>query len=338
MTDNMTKDTIKIVGYCGDRSACAFYRINAPLHALTNGNKSAEFKYISKVIMEKTDLDAGTFDIAIFQRQYKPKVYNYMMKMKDNGTKIVYEIDDNLFDVPTWNPSHKFFKQKDVREFIGVFLRDVDAVFVTQDYLKKVYQKFNPNVYVLPNSIDFKVMHPKPDNSSLPVVCWQGSNTHAKDLSLVRKALTQLVKDDDCFVKLWSMDFRGAYKVPLVRFESFFPMLAQMDIDVGLAPIAPNHFNRCKSNLKFLEYSALKIPTVASDFGPYKDTIEDGETGILVGNVKDWYDAVRSLLDDVDKREKMGNAAYEFVKEHYDIDKNCVMWGTAIKEILERGE
>lgn len=336
MTDNMTQDTIKIVAYCGDRSACAFYRINSPLHALTDGNKSPDFKYLSKGVMEKLDLEPGRFDVAIFQRQYKPEVYRYMMQMKDQGMKIIYEIDDNLFEVPPWNPAHKFFKNKDVREFIEVFLRDVDAVFVTQSYLKKFYEKYNPNVFVLPNSVDFKVMHKRPHNSKRPVVCWQGSNTHAKDLALVRRALGKLVKDKDCFLKLWSMDFSGAYKVPLVQFEAFFPMFAQMDIDVGLAPIAPNSFNRCKSNLKFLEYSALKIPTVASDFGPYKDTIDDGETGILIGNVNHWYDAIRSLLDDEDERIRLGNNAHKFVKENYDVDKNCVMWGSAIKEILGR--
>jgi len=336
--DNLTDDTVKIVAYCGDRSACAFYRINSPLHALTDSNKSPDFKYISKGVMEKIDLDPGRFDVAIFQRQYKPEVFNYMMQMKKHGTKVIYEIDDNLFEVPPWNPAHKFFEQRSVREYIQIFLENVDAVFVTQEYLKKVYAKYNPNVFVLPNSIDFKVMHGRPRNNRHPVVCWQGSNTHEKDLALVRKAFLKLVKDDDCFVKLWSMDVPGAHKVPLVQFEAFFPMYGQLDIDIGLAPLAPNNFNRCKSNLKFLEYSALRTPTIASDFGPYKDVIKNNETGLLVGNVKDWYGAIRMLIDDVAERERLGNAAYEFVKENYDIDKNCVYWGQAIKQVLGRGD
>lgn len=326
---------IKIVAYMGDRSACSFYRVQSPLHALTDGNQSSEFNYTAKGVMEKVDLEPGRYDIAIFQRQYNPEVYSYMMEMKKNGCKIVYEVDDNLFDVPKWNPAHKFFAQKDIIESIELFVQSSDAVFVTQEWLKDVFGKHNNNIYILPNSVDFKVMSDPPNNSRLPVICWQGSNTHDKDLALIKKALTQLVKEDDCFVKLWSMDVPGAYKVPLVKFESFFPMFAQMDIDIGLAPLSPHKFNRSKSNLKFLEYSALKIPTVASDFGPYKDTIEDGETGFLVGNVADWYDTVRYLLDNVDERKRIGQAAYEFVCENYDIDKNCSLWGSAIKEILE---
>jgi len=323
----------RIVFFQGDRSACSFYRGLAPLHAMTGGNTTGEYIYENTGIFDKKYVDFK-YDIAVFQRQYRPEVFSPMMKMKQNGTKLIYEIDDNLFDVPKWNPAHKVFSNETVQGYIRAFLSNVDAIFVTQEYLADVYYDYNKNIYILPNSIDFKVLNqPRPRQSKKPVVCWQGSNTHEKDLALIRKSLHKLVQDGDAYIKLWSMDFPGAQKVNLVYFESFFTVFPLLDIDIGLAPIAPNKFNRCKSNLKFLEYSALKIPTIASNFGPYKETIKNGETGILVDSVDEWYKSVRFLLDHEEERIRLGENAYNYVKENFDIDKNCLLWKKAFDEI-----
>ena len=107
-----------------------------------------------------------------------------------------------------------------------------------------------------------------------------------------------------------------------------------MDACVGLAPIVPIPFNRSKSNLKFLEYSAQRIATVASNFGPYAGTIQDGETGLLVSDNKDWYDKIKYLLDHDDERNRIIENAYKYVKENYDISKNYILWKNAIDSVV----
>lgn len=325
----------RIIFFQGDRSACSFYRGISPLHAMTDGNKKGDYVYNITGVIKREHID-NKYDIAVFQRQYRLDVFSPMMLMRQkHGTKLVYEIDDNLFDIPKWNPAYKTYADERVKEHIRTFLQNVDAVFVTQRYLADVYKPYNDRVFVLPNSVDFKVLnYPRPRQSKKAVVCWQGSNTHEKDLSLIRTCLQRLIKDSDCYVKLWRMTFPGTQEVPMVPFEAFFTMFPLLDIDIGLAPLSPNRFNLCKSNLKFLEYSALKIPTIASNFGPYAETIVNKETGILIDSVKDWYDAVRYLLDNEAERIRLGENAYNFVKENFDVDKNCVLWKNAFDSLL----
>ena len=45
--------------------------------------------------------------------------------------------------------------------------------------------------------------------------------------------------------------------------------LRSLDLNVMVAPCIDNEFNRCKSNIKWLEACALGIPLLASDIAAY---------------------------------------------------------------------
>lgn len=324
----------KVIAFRGDRSACWFYRLHCPLSYLARNHKDDYHVTVSGKLDTR---QIGNFDLAIMQRQYKAEVFQPMLAMQKAGTKVVYEIDDDLFHIPKWNPAHKLLGRRAVQENMKHFLGEVDATFVTNDYLKEVYGKYCEKVYVLPNSIDYDIMYPSPGNSYKDVVCWQGSQTHDRDISLMTKALQQLAQDEDVFLKLWRIEagIKGAYLVPFVPFEAFYAMFSQLDAKVGVAPITAIPFNRGKSNLKFLEYSAQGIATVASDFGPYQETIEHDKTGLLISDNRDWYDGVRYLLENEDERLEMVATAQKFVKENYDASKTYILWKQAIDEILK---
>ena len=92
-------------------------------------------------------------------------------------------------------------------------------------------------------------------------------------------------------------------------------------IDIGLAPLEINEFNRAKSNCKYLEYSLGRTPTIATEIEAYQ-----GDTAILVKNrTINWYKAIEELLDE-DVRISKGEEAYKWVMEKYDIKKNMEKW------------
>jgi glycosyltransferase involved in cell wall biosynthesis len=85
-------------------------------------------------------------------------------------------------------------------------------------------------------------------------------------------------------------------------------------IDIGIAPLLDSNFNRAKSNLRWLEYSALGVPTVASKVRPFVESIGPGE-GYLCNSKQQWYDTLRVLVLDEKKRRKVGaNARSESAK------------------------
>jgi hypothetical protein len=56
----------------------------------------------------------------------------------------------------------------------------------------------------------------------------------------------------------------------LVSYAQFAAYFSRQECDIWVAPLQDNLFNRCKSSLKFLEYSALGVPGVFSQLDPYE--------------------------------------------------------------------
>lgn len=68
-----------------------------------------------------------------------------------------------------------------------------------------------------------------------------------------------------------------------------------------------------------LEASAAGVPVVATRAGGTPEAIVDGETGWLVpvGDAAAVASAIRCLLDDSDKRKRIGEAGREFVRTEF---------------------
>ena len=71
--------------------------------------------------------------------------------------------------------------------------------------------------------------------------------------------------------------------------------LRALEADVGLAPLADHPYNRARSNLTWLEYSAAGLATLATDRPPYAET-----TALCVppDNGYAWYKAMRNLIEE----------------------------------------
>lgn len=323
-----------IIAYRADNSACFTYRLRMPLYFL--GKNHADYKIQITGFM---DTRMMKWDLAILQRQHTASVFDNLKYLRANKCKLVYEMDDYVLGaVPKWNPAYSTWGRKDIQDNVKAFLSEMDALFVSTEYLKKVYSQYCEHIYVLPNGINFDLVEKPPNNSRRRVVLWQGSQTHEKDVSILNKSLKLLAKDPDVLIKLWKLDLRipEAYLAPFCRIEDFYPMLSQMDATIGLAPLVPNPFNRAKSNLKVLEYWANGIVAIASNFGPYAETIENGVDGFLVSNNNDWYDVIRYMLDNESVRNEVIQNAMIKVRTKFDIQKNYLLWKNAIDEILER--
>lgn len=328
----------KIVFFRGDKGGCWGYRGHFPFNYI-HRNYPNDYGIAITGVLDRREMHK--FDLAIFQRQYKSDVFSPMLEMKKkHGVKLVYEIDDDLFNVPKWSTAFSTYGKRSVKENIKHFLSEVDAMFVATERLKDVYSPYCEKIYVLENSIAFDVFHPNYTGESQngqTVLLWYGSNTHLKDMSIVKPALQKLAKRDDVTIKLWQIDLGipNTYQVPFVQFEDFFAMLSMMGATIGICPLCFVPFNRGKSALKFMELNTQGIPVVASNFGPYKEKIRHEETGLLVDDNREWLDYIEYLIDNPDIRQQLVQNAQAEIREKYDISKNYILWKNAIDEILE---
>jgi len=52
-------------------------------------------------------------------------------------------------------------------------------------------------------------------------------------------------------------------------------------IDIGIAPLLPTEWNRCRSDVRFVEYAAHQAVAVCSDLEPYQAVVRPGGSGFL---------------------------------------------------------
>lgn len=71
-------------------------------------------------------------------------------------------------------------------------------------------------------------------------------------------------------------------------------------------------FNEAKSEIKWIEAALVKVPTVASNLGAFKEMIIHNETGVLVDD-SSWFGELNKLIESVELRKHIAEKAYEYV-------------------------
>lgn len=84
-------------------------------------------------------------------------------------------------------------------------------------------------------------------------------------------------------------------------------------LDVCIAPLADNAFNRCKSDIKFLEAALVRVAVVASPVGQLGESIRHGVDGLLADGTEAWTEALSSLVEQPGRRAELAEAACEQV-------------------------
>jgi len=183
-------------------------------------------------------------------------------------------------------------------------------------------------VRIVPNRLDPRVwMTPlepavtPPDGLDVRAairVIYMGSPTHQEDLQLILAAFARLRSEHR--VQLHTLGVLGSKPPPGVlaitpphqRYDHFIRWFRSVApfFDIAVAPLVDSTFNRCKSDLKFLEYAACALPVVASNVVPYSLTVRHGEDGLLADNDEEsWFKAVESLATQPELRARLGAAA-----------------------------
>ena len=244
------------------------------------------------------------------------------------GTPIIYEVDDLLMEMPPTNPNRDFAMQ--CRPFVLDVIQKAAAITVSTEALKAELLQWNPNIYVLPNLIDERLWTQTQRPHAGPVVIgFTGTSTHGDDLRMIEDAFIQISAKHGQGV---AFQFMGCVTDRLARlpgskvagftpdYESFARALQTTPMDVAVVSLEDNLFNRCKSNIKWLEYSACGITGVYSDLPPYNSCIRHGQTGLLVGNsVQDWFQAIDTLVTNASLRRAIAQQARQEVLSSYTL-------------------
>ena len=67
-----------------------------------------------------------------------------------------------------------------------------------------------------------------------------------------------------------------------------------------------------------IEAALVKVPTIASNFGAFKNVIQHNQTGLLCTNITDWYLSLKVLIESENLRKNLGENAYNICKKKYN--------------------
>jgi len=326
--------------------------------------------YIRDILPLTYPANAGSFqvtygpeyvkaDIVIVERTWKPgidaaKAERLAAQARQDGARLVFSIDDNLLDLEQFPPA--------TRMVLRYFCREADGVLVSTDFLKERLIGLNQNIFVLPNAVDERLFGNENENTRAVkpterrnVIGYMGTFTHDADLMMVYQPLREVlrryadrlefqlvggVSNAAVLEAFRELPFRVLH-VPVedVAYPNFVAwMKKNLDWDLAIAPLGDTHFNRGKSDIKFLDYSALGIAGIYSQVPNYTSTVSHLETGYLAQNTPTaWEEALETMLTDDALRGRVAMNARNYVYTSRTLEHCAVQWQAALLEIVQMG-
>lgn len=300
-------------------------------------------------------------DVVVMQRPTDKEHLELAKWVKLNDKKLIFENDDTYDAEKSGNLDR--LKNKAAQDIflemsqnVKDFLKMADGFIASTDMLYKEYSEYNPNGVVLKNTIDPMDEYVKPENKTGKFrVGLVGSVTTNNDYNHIKDQIRKLDERDDVTLVVMGVKYRsGEYSkfmqedhdfwssLKNVEWHPYVPLLeymmtvANLSLDLAIIPREESYFNKCKSNLKYLEMSLLRIPVMAQGFstrdGPYDngckhlDVIYDNST---------WYDRIIHAKDNYDEYKKMGERAHDYVIENYNIENYAPEWTKAINNLIK---
>lgn len=338
---------------------CIYYRNFLPaiyLEAASLGQNKLINRFETRTTVDEDGKEVGKeyqlgivkwADILVLSRYYSLNYTDLIRTMvtaaKEFGTKIVYEADDDVINIPESNPVAK--SAIEAKPLTEAIIKSADAVFVTTERLGKTLESVAKKpTFVLPNSVELyrfnEALAARGDHDEIRIG-WAGGRTHGDDIKLMFGGVERILSEykNVKFVTLTSllmhelMNFPHEFH-PFVSTDVFPETLTNLGIDIALIPLEDNKFNSGKSPIKWVEFSAAKAASIYSNVAPYGDYIVDGKTGLAVGSPDDWYPTIKKLIDDVKLRKELARAAYKEVAQKYSMEKNIMLWEKAYSDVI----
>lgn len=259
----------------------------------------------------------------------EPHVHELLSHCSSQGIRLIYDIDDDLLGIAkSDHPERKFYAT--YADVITQLVQSAAEVYVSTPSLAEALGELRKTVGVRPNKLSREIVPVSWQKSpQKPIgILYMGTLTHGADFQLVEDALIRIKDTYGATVTIYIVGVTTravnskyfTVLTPPPELGSSYPLFMQWLgglnlFDIGIAPLENNLFNLHKSDIKFLDYSALKIATVASNVESYAKTIVDHETGLLVDNKStSWMDALSELIESKALRSRLADNAFAYLQ------------------------
>jgi glycosyltransferase involved in cell wall biosynthesis len=220
-------------------------------------------------------------------------------------------------------------------------MKRVDYVIAGNQFLKSEVFPYNPNVEVIPTSIDLSRYSLKEHFSKDgPItIGWLGSSSTLKYLKSLIPTFEKIYKKyPNIQLKIVCDEFLDGLSIPLIkkRWSSDKEEADLKSFDIGLMPLFDDLWSQGKCGLKILQYYSAGIPVVCTPVGINRDIVEDGVNGFWAQNEDQWGNRLLKLIQEDGLRKEMGLRGREKVEECYSLEVNAPRLFSVLKKVMEK--
>ncbi len=300
----------RFLNYYADYSGCGHWRMIWPEQVMNAHSKAVVHGTTVMNVDERYYVQAKGVRI---QRQATPQQLEFvkwLRKVADkNNFRLIYEIDDICFheDIPDYNKYKTAFTDPKIRQSAQEMMEICDEITVTCPFMRDYYlsKTNNKNVTVIPNFMPKfwlggrsnlqRTMESLERNKRKPRILYAGSGAHfdvdnrvkqRDDFEHVNEVIAKTVDK-------YQWVFLGAHPLPMrdlvqsgkVEFHPWKKLyeygkgLYDLNVNMIVAPLQDNTFNKAKSDLKYIEACALGLPIACQDLCTYENAPIKFKTG-----------------------------------------------------------
>jgi glycosyltransferase involved in cell wall biosynthesis len=281
------------------------------------------------------------YDAVVLQQPRGAAWLKLIRRLQAAGVTVLFEIDDDVHAVGK-HAGHVYrahYSKAALRE-MELNMRACDGLIVSTEFLAQRYRALNGNVWVCRNGLDLgRYALTPPRDGETVTIGWSGGTGHREAMLpwvnavgrvMAERPNTRFVSVGEQFAGLLAPQFgdRRTTSIPFSELDTYPAAIANFDI--ALAPAGATNFYRAKSDLRWLEASALGIVTIADPV--VYDEIEDGVTGFHAADAATAERLLLRLVDDEEERRRVGQAAREHLVAHRTMKAMAPQWAHALAE------
>ena len=315
-----------------------------------------------EVYFPELDIDqVRTYRAFIFFRcPLNDVIDKFVRKAKYLNKIVAYDIDDLVVDTK-YTDQIKYVSElpeADKRAYdqgvqnMQKLLKKCDFAITTTGCLKQELFGYIDKVYLNRNTASEEMQRISEDvlkrsskkEETIKIGYFSGSITHNPDLDLILPVLLKLLNKHNnlrlCLAgELELPKELMTYEDRIIQtpFEDWTKLPERIaEVDINIAPLEDTIFNSAKSENKWVEASLVKVVTVASNIGAFRECISHKETGILCSTPQEWEMELDQLITDRLYREELGDKAYKYCRLKYSTINSAANIAGILKKEMSR--
>jgi tetratricopeptide (TPR) repeat protein len=305
------------------------YRTRQPCEALGRlpGVQVASGSLLAPAVQQRL----ASADVLVLCDVIDPDLFRVLDARRAAGRLTVYEVNDHFLSPQPWSPTAYLAENLVVRSLSSQLAAHADAIQVSAPEIRREFGRLHTRWAVFANQLEVVPPLPPPPPAPAPGervwLGWGGSLGHREDVRWVWPALRAAL-DRHPSLGLSVMggpELRGLFTgvpadrlrfTPAGSLERYYEFLRGLYL--GVCPLLPTDFNRCRSDVKFVELAAHGIPVLGSDLAPYRDTLagQADPRGVLFGSLEELGLHIDRLLLDRELWLRVRASAHAYVSEH----------------------